>query len=177
MLSWRVAILPYLNEQALFDQFKLDEPWDGPHNSKLLMPKLFESSGEPPGTTRYQVFVGPGAIFDDDPVRKRGDPPRAGRPNVWRAGAPRLGLRINDIHDGTSNTILIAEARKAVPWSKPEDLLFDPAGPLPALGEPTRDGFSVAMADGSVRFVSKNTGAEILLAAITRNGGEKAKLP
>ena len=43
LLSWRVAILPQLGEKALFDQFKLDEPWDSPHNSKLVerMPAVF----------------------------------------------------------------------------------------------------------------------------------------
>ena len=45
LLSWRVHVLPYLEEQALYDQFKLDEPWDSPHNRKLIekMPKVFEN--------------------------------------------------------------------------------------------------------------------------------------
>ncbi|HEY7310342.1 MAG TPA: sigma-70 family RNA polymerase sigma factor [Gemmataceae bacterium] len=62
LLSWRVALLPYLEEQELYKQFKLDEPWDSPHNKKLLskMPAIYA----PPGvktrqlySTFYQVFV------------------------------------------------------------------------------------------------------------------------
>src|SRR5262249_49752206 len=44
LLSWRVAILPYIGEAALYREFKLDEPWDSAHNRKLIakMPKLYE---------------------------------------------------------------------------------------------------------------------------------------
>ena len=46
LLSWRVAVLPYLGEQALYDRFLLDEPWDSPHNIQLLplMPEIFIDS-------------------------------------------------------------------------------------------------------------------------------------
>src|SRR5262249_30419081 len=68
LLSWRVLLLPYLEQDAVFKQFKLDEPWDGPHNKKLLahMPKVFADPNvhttQP--ETVYQAFVGPRAIFD-----------------------------------------------------------------------------------------------------------------
>ncbi len=68
LLSWRVAILPYIEQANLYSQFKLDEPWDGPNNSKLIaaMPKTYALPGDPPadGQTHYRVFVGNGAAFD-----------------------------------------------------------------------------------------------------------------
>ena len=85
-----------------------------------------------PGTTTYRVFTGPGALFE------------AGK---------RTGLQ--DVTDGTSNTILAVEAKEAVPWTKPDsDLAFDPnaAASLYGAGSPHPGGFKAAFADGSVRF-------------------------
>ena len=101
LLSCRVALLPYINEGRLYQQFKLDEPWDGPNNSKLLplMPKCYAFPGDttaPPGNTYYRVFVGNGAAFD---------PPRPSGPNGETPGIP-----LSDFTDGTGNTILIVEA-------------------------------------------------------------------
>src|SRR5262249_27633770 len=68
LLSWRVALLPYLEAQDLYNRFKLDEPWDGPHNKELLkeMPRLFTCPDRvkaEPFTTTYRGFSGPGAMF------------------------------------------------------------------------------------------------------------------
>ena len=71
-----------------------------------------------------------------------------------------------------SNTILIVEAADPVPWTKPQDLKFDPAGPLPKLGLPNAIGFNASFADGSVRYLRKNANEQLLRAAITRAGGE-----
>ena len=62
-LSWRVAILPYIDQAALYNRFKLDEPWDSDHNKKLipLMPKVFAPVNgvkSPKGQTFYQIFQG-----------------------------------------------------------------------------------------------------------------------
>jgi hypothetical protein len=153
LLSWRVLLLPYLEENKLYEEFKLDEPWDSEHNKKLLekMPKLFAcpaAKAGPPDTV-YQAFVGPGAGFEG-----------------------KKGLKITDYTDGTSNTIMFVEAATAVPWTKPEDLPFDPAKPLPKLGGHSKGGFNASLFDGSVRFISNSVKAETLKAAITRNGGE-----
>jgi serine/threonine protein kinase len=102
LLSWRVAILPCLDQNELFDRFKLDEEWDGPNNSKLLskMPSVYAIEGvktTEPYTTFYQVFVGPGTAFEAQ-VQKR-------EPFGF------AGLRYPAaFQDGTSNTILIVEA-------------------------------------------------------------------
>ena len=68
LLSWRVAVLPFIEQEPLYKQFKLDEPWDSPHNARLLekMPRDFviRDASAPPGHTYYQVFTGPGTLFD-----------------------------------------------------------------------------------------------------------------
>lgn len=154
LLSWRVAILPMIGEQALYNQFKLDEPWDGPHNIRLLpqMPKTFQLPGDdktPPDHTHYQVFVGKGAAFD----KTRGH-----------------NIPI-DFPDGMSNTIFIVEAANAVPWTKPQDVDFDPAKPmLPLMSTHFRGGFHVALGDGFVRMVGPQVSENTFKAAITRNG-------
>jgi hypothetical protein len=155
LLSWRVAILQYSGEGALYNRFKFDEPWDGPNNSKLiaLMPKMYALPGDttaPPGYTYYRVFVGNGAAFD------------------WCKGASMT----RDFPDGLSNTILVAEAATAVPWTKPEELDFDPNGPLPALGGHFSSGSLVGLADGSVHLLSKNVSPQTLKAAVTRSAGD-----
>jgi RNA polymerase sigma factor (sigma-70 family) len=154
LLSWRVAILPYIEGDALYREFKLDEPWNSEHNKKLLarMPPVYaptKAKAKERFTTFYQVFTGPGTPFED-----------------------AKGNRIADITDGTSNTIMAVEAEHAVPWTKPEDLPFDPNKPLPKLGGDNSEGILAAFCDGSVRFISKAVEEKTLRALITRNGGE-----
>src|SRR6185312_11489838 len=69
LLSWRVALLPYLEQVALYNQFHLDEPWDSEHNRKLLpqMPKVYACTGNAPSVpygTFYQAFVGKDCVFE-----------------------------------------------------------------------------------------------------------------
>lgn len=167
LYSWRVLILQYLDEDEVYLRFKSDEPWDGPHNRALLAqtPRCYLPAGggdDGPGLTRYLAFVGPGTAFERD------------------------GLRWADFPDGLSSTLLVVEAAEPVPWSKPADLAYDPAKPLPPLGgaftKPVyylgievgrREGFAACFADGSTRFVDARTDEATLRALITRNGGEK----
>jgi hypothetical protein len=126
-LSWRVAILPYIDQEPLYRRFKLDEPWDSPHNKALLsaMPDTFlrpNQQDSPGGLTHYLAVTGQGSAFDQNhpTIRQRGRMPP---PTL------QLGLNITDIDAGTSNTIFVVTAAKAVPWTKPED--FDSnAGPI-----------------------------------------------
>jgi hypothetical protein len=167
LLSWRVAILPYIGEAQLYSQFRLNEPWDSPNNKALLplMPKEFDLPGDPntgTGMTHYQAFVGPGTAFEP---RKRGP---GGVP-----GSVVAGSRMIDFTDGTSNTILIAASATPVPWTKPDDMPFDPAGPPPRLGGYlARGANNVALADGSVRSLPQGTPDATIRAAITRNGND-----
>jgi hypothetical protein len=169
-LSWRVAILPFIEQDALYKQFRLDEPWDSPHNIALLpqIPKTYLMPGQKndgTGMTHYQVFVGPGTMFEP---QKRPPPP---------AGAPQPGMRIADILDGTSNTIMLAVAASPVPWTKPDDMPFVPNGPLPQLDRRFRGGFNIALADGSTRWIPGDTSENILRLMITRNDGQVFQMP
>ncbi len=157
LLSWRVAILPFIDQSELYQQFHLDEAWDSPHNKTLVekMPRTYApvgtaAEGAAKGTTFYQVFVGGGALFET--AKPRGIP---------------------SITDGTSSTILAVEASEAVPWSAPIDLNFDPDKELPKVGGTLfEDGFCTAFADGSVKFLKANIDERTLRKLITAAGGE-----
>ncbi len=135
LLSWRVHLLPFLGEQALYKEFHLDEPWDSPHNRKLIprMPNVYQNPSAParPGMAHYVALVGKGTLFEGNKARS-----------------------FRDITDGTANTILLVEVNpdRAVIWTKPDDLAFDPDNPLAGLGKAHPGGFLVALCDGSVRF-------------------------
>ena len=159
LLSWRVALLPYLDEDALYRQFKLDEPWDSEHNKKLIekMPKVYTTplAVAPPGETYYKVFVG------------------TGDGAVWPMFELRRGRSMVAITDGTSNTIMVIEGGDPVIWTKPEDIVYDPKKPLPNLGLPGQPGVNVVMGDGSVRFLVLDALPEKQIRAmITANGDE-----
>jgi prepilin-type processing-associated H-X9-DG protein len=154
-LSWRVLILPYIEQGALYKQFKLDEPWDSDTNKKLLakMPSTYALPGKtkPGGTdTYYRVFVGNGAGWD------------------WVTGT-----KIFQIADGTSNTLAVVTAAESVPWTKPDELAFDPEKDMTKLiGMVVNGKAQVAMFDGSVRTLKKLPSRTTLNALITKNGGE-----
>ena len=154
-LSWRVMILPYLGYQSLFNSFDVSKPWDDPANLPLLgqMPEEFRSPADAKGVnvTRYVVGTGPNLIFNGP-----------------------TGVRLNQITDGTSNTLLIGEAAAGIAWTRPDDIAV---GPTPLLGG---DGFSsgvtpgytpFAFADGSVRFLRNDLSSQTLLDLFTRNDG------
>lgn len=159
LLSWRVHILPYIEQQALYDQFRKNEPWDSPHNLALLqyMPDIFRAVGDPADsvTTRVQGFTGSSAPF-----------PTAGTNTT-------TGLRFNQISDGSSNTIAFTEvgADHAVPWSKPSDMPYNANNPFSALGD-LGSVLLTAMFDGSVQTKSASMTADLLKALITYSGVE-----
>jgi beta-lactamase regulating signal transducer with metallopeptidase domain len=170
--SWRVAILPYLEQQEMYNQYNFDEPWDGPSNRKLVdkMPTVYSHPGADGGPSShinasYFVFTGKGTALS--PSSNAG---AAG--GIGGAGSGPTGPTFSDITDGTSNTILAVEAKREIPWTKPEDIPFDPNGPVPELGNFSPDGFNTVFADGAVRFISKKVSPTVLKALITRAGGE-----
>ena len=158
LLSWRVAILPYFysdDTTRLYSNFRLDEPWDSPHNKSLLkeIPPQFEAvagKGKAPYSTYYQGFVGPGALFDGE-----------------------HGTSIADWNDGLAWTLMVAEAAKPVPWTKPEDLPYKREEPLPQLGGQFEDGFYVAFANGAARFLNRKVDPATLRASVMRGDGER----
>lgn len=153
LLSWRVAILPYIEQDNLYRQFKLDEPWDSPHNIKLskTVVKVYQLpyGEQKPGITHYRAFVGNGAAFD-----------------------PIQGLKLADFLDGTSNTMLAFEAAEGVPWTKPDDIEFDPKKPmLKHLRFADNKPCMILFTDGSVRAVSTKLKDEVLKLIIQRDDG------
>lgn len=157
--SWRVLILPYIDEAPLYNQYKFSEPWDGPNNSRLLasMPPVYAcpSHAGPPGTTTAYV-----AVFGDDCI-------------FQGAEATKMG----DILDGSSNTLVVGETTGAnIPWMKPEDV---DVGKHPSIGDKSglsshhTGGAHFLSADGTVRFISQNINQKTLDALFTRAGGEQ----
>jgi hypothetical protein len=168
-MSWRVQILPYIEQDNLYKQLDMTKPWDDPANLKLLegfeMPKVFEFPGRaaPKGHTYFRIFKMPkDAKGTERPFLKEGE----------------RGPRLTDITDGTSNTLMIVEAGEAVPWYKPDVLAYDGKLPLPQLGDPNTERFLAALGDGSVRsFRSRVLGEKTIRGLITINGGEVFELP
>jgi len=173
LLSWRVHLLPYVEQDGLYKQFKLDEPWDGPNNIRLLnqMPKIYSDPRDPTKSTsktHYRGFSSPGAIFERKLVVRPGDTD------------PHKGVKKEDLFtrsklkDPASQTILIVEAQDAVEWTKPDDLDASPGKPFPPLGgigggkPPAQAGF----VDGTVRTLSPSLSEATLRALVTHSGGE-----
>jgi hypothetical protein len=154
LLSWRVALLPYLSQVALYKEFHLDEPWDSPNNRKLIdrMPDVYKSFGVAASENRtpYVVAVGEGSVF----------------------GGP-TGTAMSEISDGTSNTIMVMEVadEQAVIWTKPDDYSYDLKQPALGLTTPYPNGRLLLFCDGSVHFVTQPLDDEILRRLLGRNDG------
>lgn len=165
-------MLPYLDQAPLYQQYRFDEPWDGPHNSQLArrIPAVYRCPSyekyharhglESPHRdllTNYVAICSADAIFDGE-----------------RATA------IKDIPDGTSHTLLVAEARQhAVHWMQPDDaseneILVDLQSTKGEHHANHLGGIHVLLADGSVRFVSSATRPELFHGLVTRAGKEPA---
>jgi len=131
ILSWRVLLLPYMEEGELYKEFKLDEPWDSKANKPLLdkIPKVFAAIRvkAEKGQTYYRGFNGPDTVFE--------------------AGTKQTLLSMTD---GTSNTIMVVEAGEPCIWTKPDDLIYSAKKPVPKLGGLFDGHFHFLMGDGSV---------------------------
>jgi Protein of unknown function (DUF1559) len=165
LYSWRVVILPYLEQKDLYDKFDLNEVWDSPHNRELLArrPAVYDPVGiaADPTLTYSQVFNGEGTAFES-----------------------REGTTLGDFPDGPERTVLVVEAAEPVPWTQPIDLPYTAGAPLPPLGGIFRgrsrlfdygsvDGCNAVFADASVRFIPRGKlTAPAVRALITRNGRE-----
>jgi hypothetical protein len=165
MHSWRVLILPYLDQQDLYDEYRFDEPWDGPHNSRLAnrCPEVFRCPedmkryGHPNAwNTSYVAVVGTEA--------------------VWQGQEP---AKYRDISDGTPNTIILVESADCgIPWMEPRDLVLEempftinsPSGK--GISSAHKDGAFVALAEGRIAFLNASLKGETVRALLTRDGGE-----
>jgi prepilin-type processing-associated H-X9-DG protein len=161
MHSWRVLLLPFLEYGDLYKHYRLDEPWDGPHNRLLAEPApspfhCLSDTGAKTDTS-YLVVVGPKTIF----------------PGV-------SSIKIADITDGTSNTILLVEAvESGINWLEPRDMSYEEAArginPKTGWGISSRHkegGAQVAFADGSARYLADDTSIEELRRMLERDDGQ-----
>ncbi|WP_197443223.1 DUF1559 family PulG-like putative transporter [Lignipirellula cremea] len=141
LLSWRVAILPHLGHQTLYEQFRLDEPWDSPHNLRLVdkMPEVYGASAD--GLTRIVGFTGNGGILEP----------------TYEHYRPQLeqGRSIGRVIDGISTTLFAVEAapEKAVIWTQPVDLEYNLESSIGDLGQ---------LPDGKVLVVFGDSNSQAL---------------
>ena len=156
-LSFRVSLLPYMEQHKVHALIDLTQPWDSPRNAPatVVAIKNLQSPDTPDRAkpdTPYRVFYGGGALFEAD-------------------GAP---VKFREVPDGLSNTILFVHATETVPWAKPQEFAYTPTTALPPLGSRGlgRDGFNVAFADGSVRFL-RHTIAEADLRSLIEKADDR----
>lgn len=140
-----------MEQQALYDQLKLDEPWDSEHNRRFtstVAPTFDSPEGPGGGKTRYLALKGPGGVFDGEKA-----------------------ISFKQMTDGLSNTIAFVEVapEQAVPWAKPADLKFDEKNPVAGLTSP-KGTFLAAICDGSVQRMTPDP--EVVKAMVTYAGGE-----
>ncbi len=157
LLSWRVAILPYVEQENLYKEFDQSKPWDDPHNMKLIakMPKIYTVPGvtAKEGLTHYRALMG------------------FATPLEPQKGAGYLGKNnLVSLVDGTTNVILAFEAKEPTIWTKPDDLPFDADGALPKFGVAPA-GFNVVMCDGSAFFVNAKVAENVLRPYLTYANG------
>lgn len=160
LLSWRVKILPFVEQAALYQQFHLDEPWDSEHNLKLakLVPAVYLSPDSqeelgPQQRTRYLLPLGEG----------------------FPASVPAGPLKFKDLVDGSSNTIAVLETpvKDAVLWTKPDDFHVDVENIVEAVVPGDAEGVNMAHYDGSVKYYEKSELSEKRLKGLfTHQGGE-----
>jgi hypothetical protein len=164
--SWRVLILPYMEQMGLYESIRLNEPWDSEHNKQFhdKMPNVFrcpDSQGNPKRDTVYCFVVGKETLGKTD----------------------GKGLNFSKITDGTSNTIGVAERKTPVCWMAPADILQEDAylginKKAEGIGSGHQNkGTNVGVLDGSVRFLKEDTDLKTLKALLTIGGGETVPFP
>lgn len=157
LLSWRVRLLPYLEEERLYNQFHLDEPRDSPHNISLVakMPDVFRLTAKSEaGKTTVLAVRGKDTVFDANSVR-----------------------RFEDIPDGFHETVFVVTTgnNKSITWTQPADLSVDVVDPVSSLGQLEDEEFLAIFADGNIRRINRRVSPGVLWALMSSNGGEKLK--
>jgi hypothetical protein len=147
-----------MGQSQLYKEYRQDEPWDSENNMRVLakMPNVFRSPRDRRDSTNtsYFTFVGPETMF-----------------------GTRYGPRMANITDGTSNTILVVESKREVPWTKPEEIEFDSKKPVPPLGDWHPGGFCLVMCDGSARFIPDSIDQQMLKYLIMNADGHPVEIP
>jgi len=165
--SWRVTILPFIEQGELYERYRQDEPWDSAHNITLLpeMPDVYRAPGSAASSKNASYFgFTPTGNAEPDMNRL---PALAGSRNV----------RFANIIDGTSNSLLVAESKRDVPWTQPTDLPFNADQPAPAIGGVHDNGFFAAMCDGRVVFFPDSYDRNMLMKVLLFADGKPVQLP
>jgi hypothetical protein len=169
MHSWRVLLLPFLEQKALYNHYRFDEPWNSPNNAQIgqLILRVYQCPSDKRDlpTTSYLAVIGSETIWP---------------------GA--IATKMSDIKDGPANTILLVEVHNSgIPWMEPRDLDFAtmpmtvnaaPAVCISSTHHHRQTEFAnIAFADGQVHAIPATASAKSLRAALTISGQEKSKLP
>ncbi|MEX2137680.1 MAG: DUF1559 domain-containing protein [Pirellulales bacterium] len=160
LLSWRVSILQFMGEFELYREFRRDEPWDSPHNKKLIerMPAIYRRPFAPANsvTTPYQMPIGEKTLFQPDDISK-----------------------LRDVRDGVSKTIGVVEVdpQHEVIWTKPDDWEVDLNDPMKGLTHNPGNTFVAGFMDGKVRAIRKSIDKEVLRRLLQAADGLPVSLP
>lgn len=152
--SWRTLILPFLEQDALYDSIDLSKPWDDPANrmaaNTVIPAYACPSAATDPGMTNYVAVVDPSSVM---------------------SGAQPSGIR--DISDGSSNTIMVTEVASvdAVPWMSPNDINMQTFVNAAGSGRTNHPGGAqVLFADGSVQFITEDSDPQMRTSLVTKDG-------
>lgn len=165
LYSWRVLILPFIEQNALYQQFDKTKAWDAPENIAIsnMSVEVFRSAADEtlaPNGTSYVTIVDANSLLGTD-----------------------TPVPFGQVTDGTSNTLAVIETKGiGGSWAAP----IDPAlssistkiGRNPGEIQPVHPGgTNAAMADGSVRFLSESIDPETMRRLILRNDGQVVMIP
>jgi Protein of unknown function (DUF1559) len=161
LLSWRVALLPFLGESDLFEEFHLNEPWDSEHNRQLLprMPEVYRSftpQAERPNETTYLAPIGKDLMFTGEST----------------------GTKYKDAVDGFGNSAVVVqvETERAVPWTSPQDFPVDLAKPARGFANYPERGYLLAFSDWHVARIAPQISDKSLAGLFTRSAKDGVAL-
>lgn len=183
--SWRVLLLPYLDEQLLYENIRLDEPWDSEYNKQfhshpagrvhfscpsrrhfsLILPTGFKEFPEFSNTCDYSLVTGSQTAFLIPRLES----------------APAANIRLNDINGGKHKAIILAERLVPVHWMQPDvEIPFATAvrgidKEINGVGSFHRYGCHCGFADADVQFIRNDIEPEKWKALLTIDGGENSR--
>ena len=152
LLSWRVALLPFMGHEELFRKFNLEEPWDSDHNRKLL--------SEIPEEFLY-------ADLDDQTLTRIAMP--SGRSMFWN---PNSDFTYDRCRDGLKHSVLFYETSKPIPWTKPTEPLIESDNPHKSIYWHSNELGYVATASHEQKRIGEKMSKDDLTSVLTANGGE-----
>jgi prepilin-type N-terminal cleavage/methylation domain-containing protein/prepilin-type processing-associated H-X9-DG protein len=218
--SFHVYILPYIEQQALFGKFNLAQTYNagtsttGNMGNRNLVPGIYLCPSQSL-RTGYGADAGWSTVHYVGNMGPHGTNPLTNTAYSWTANASTggyaqqgvleagwTGIRIPEISDGTSNTILVGELSWGTPslpvpyrgWNRgcgsatstygcqgSKNVAYSINNPASlnagtdlAFGSLHTGGANFAFCDGSIHFLSENTSLSVLLSTASRNGGEVA---